>query len=147
MWKERELKELNPSFGGTETEKSAYMGSNGATFRLGRGMRGRVLPAQVYKRLPPDQRGPYLPVIIEACQEQFLSYEYRDGATSYGAFTYSLAKNLRARPRSTFNEVVTRTADTLKNLGYRQIPQIIGPASVVNKPIPGIKTKAGKSRE
>ncbi len=146
MWKERDLKELNPSFGGTETEKNAYMGQNGATYRLGRGMRGRVLPAQVYKRLPADQRGPYLPVIVEACQEQYLSYEYRDDATSYGAFTYSLAKNLRARPNSSFNQVVTRTATTLKNLGYRQVPQIIGPASVVNKRIPGQKALSGSAR-
>jgi hypothetical protein len=80
---------------------------------------------------------------VEACQEQFLSYEYRDGATSYGAFTYSLAKNLRARPNSSFNQVVTRTATTLKNLGYRQVPQIIGPASVVNKRIPGLKSVNG----
>jgi hypothetical protein len=33
--------------------------------------------------------GPYLPLIIEACQEKEFSYEYRDGATSYGAFTYA----------------------------------------------------------
>jgi len=141
MWRERELDKLNDQFGGTPTEKSAYMGRNGATYRLGRGMRGRVLPERVYKRLPPDQRGPYLPVIIEACQEQSLSYEYRDGVTSYGAFTYSLAKNLRAAPHSTFVQAVTRTAKTLAHLGYRQEPQIIGPSSIVNKPVPGAPSK------
>jgi hypothetical protein len=40
--------------------------------------------------------GPYLPIILEACQEEQLSYEYRHGTQSYGAFTYSLAATLRA---------------------------------------------------
>ena len=35
-------------------------------------------------------RGPYLPLIIEACGEDEFSYEYRHGAASHGAFTYSL---------------------------------------------------------
>ena len=35
--------------------------------------------------------GPYLPLIIEACGEDEFSYEYRHGATSHGAFTFSLA--------------------------------------------------------
>ena len=147
MWRERDLEKLNAQFGGSPEEKAAYMGYNGATYRLGRGMRGRVLPQQIYRHLPSDERGPYLPVIIEACQEKFLSYEYRDGATSYGAFTYSLAKNLRAEPRCTFNQVVTRTAKTLQHLGYRQIPQIIGPSSVVNKQIPGNKSATVSTRK
>jgi len=137
MWRERELRPLNDRFGGNRDERAAWMGSNGATLRLGRGMRARIRPESVYKRLPPDQRGPYLPLIIEACQEAQLSYEYRHGVTSYGAFTYSMVKNLRAQPGSTFNTVVTRTAKTLKSLGYSQVPQLLGPASVVNRPVPG----------
>ena len=101
-------------------------------------MRGRVLSESVYKRLPADQRGPYLPVIMEACQEGSLSFEYRDGVTSYGAFTYSLVKNLRSKPQSTFSAVVGRTAKTLDALGYRQVPQILGPAAVVNRRVPGV---------
>jgi hypothetical protein len=100
-------------------------------------MRGRTISKTTYHKLRPDERGPYLPVIIEACQEKNLSYEYRDGATSYGAFTYSFAKNLRAKPASTFVQAVDRTATTLRNLGYRQEPQILGPSKIVNKPIPG----------
>jgi hypothetical protein len=87
--------------------------------------------------LPADERGPYLPVIIEACQEGSLSYEYRDGATSYGAFTYSLVKGLRERPRSTFVAAVSSAAKTLQGLDYQQAPQILGPASVVRRSIPG----------
>lgn len=141
MWRERKLDPINDKFGGTPDERAAYMGNDGSTYRIGRGMRGRVIPKTTYQKLPPDERGPFLPVIIEACQEKNLSYEYRDGATSYGAFTYSFAKNLRAKPASTFVQAVDRTAVTLKNLGYRQVPQILGPTQIVKKPIPG---RAGK---
>jgi hypothetical protein len=137
MWRERDLTPLNDQFGGSADEKSTWMGSNRATFKLGRGMRARVLPNALYRRLPADRRGPYLPVILEACQEGSLSYEYRDGVTSYGAFTYSLVKNLRAQPRSTFNQVLNRTTKTLEHLGYKQLPQILGPATVLRRRIPG----------
>ena len=145
MWRDRDLPPLNKDFGGRDSEKAQYMGSNHATYRIGRGMRGRVLPQSVYRRLPADQRGPYLPVIIEACQENALSYEYRDGVTSYGAFTYSFVKDLRARPGSTFEGAVQNAASTLKNLNYAQVPQIIGPSSIVKSKIPGTPP-ARKSR-
>jgi hypothetical protein len=123
------------------------MGTNQATYRIGRGMRGRVLPHGVYRRLPPDQRGPYLPVIIEACQENSLSYEYRDGVTSYGAFTYSFVKDLRAKPGSTFEQAVQNAAATLTNLNFAQVPQIIGPSSIVKHPIPGTPSSALPKRK
>jgi hypothetical protein len=145
MWEQRELEPLNESFGGTAEEKTDYMGRNRATYRLGRGMRGRVLPANVYHKLRPDERGPYRPVIIEACREGELSYEYRDGATSYGAFTYSFVKDLRAKPRSTFINAVANAAGTLKRMGYDQQPQILGPKAVLNKPIPD-RASAGRRR-
>jgi hypothetical protein len=85
-------------------------------------------------------------VVIEACQEKFLSYEYRDGATSYGAFTFSMVKNLRQKPDTTFEQLITRTAQTLRNLGYKQEPQIIGPASIVRKRIPGAPAPAARKR-
>jgi hypothetical protein len=139
MWRQRPLEPLNDDFGGTSQERDKFMGRNRSTFRIGRGMRGRVLRQSVYHQLGPEERGPYLPVIIEACQEGSLSYEYRDGATSFGAFTYSFVKDLRAYPGSTFVKAVSRAAGTLKRMEYNQVPQILGPKSVVNKPIPGRK--------
>ena len=144
MWLQRDFQPINRDFGGHDHEKSAYMGKNRATYRIGRGMKGRVLSQSVYRRLPPEERGPYLPVIIEACQEGDLSYEYRDGTASYGAFTYSMVKNLRASPGLSFVRLVSHTAQTLKALNYAQEPQILGPDSVVNKPIPGAPTAAGR---
>ncbi|HEV8443705.1 MAG TPA: caspase family protein [Steroidobacteraceae bacterium] len=137
MWQQRPLDPINPDFGGTEKDKREFMGSNQATYRLGRGMRGRQVPQSTYRKLPRGERGPYLPVIIEACQEDKLSFEYRHGATSYGAFTYSFVKDLRQRRNSSFVEAVDRAAATLKTMDFDQVPQILGPKSVVTKPIPG----------
>lgn len=137
MWRQRKMNPLNPDFGGREKERAAWMGSDGATMRLGRGMRARVRAADAYRRLPPEQRGPYLPVILEACDEGNLSYEYRDGVISYGAFTYAMVKNLRAEPKSSFVKVVERTRKTLLNLGFPQVPQLLGPAAVIRHAVPG----------
>jgi len=87
--------------------------------------------------LVKQKRALYLPVLLEACGEEELSYEYRHGATSYGAFTYSMVKNLRANPATTFQMLITRTAETLQTLHYDQKPQIIGPDKVVRSRIPG----------
>ena len=66
-------------------------------------------------------------MIIEACQEDKLSYE----------FTFSFVKDLRQRRNATFVEAVDRAAATLKNLEFDQVPQILGPKAVVNKAMPG----------
>lgn len=137
MWQQREWAALNADFGGNAEERAAWMGRNGSTVRLGRGMRARVQTSDAYERLPREQRGPYLPVILEACDEGSLSYEYRDGVTSYGAFTYAMAKNLRAHPESSFVKVVERTRATLDRLGYQQVPQLLGPAAVIRRAVPG----------
>lgn len=145
MWRQRPLPPLNENFGGNQSQKRKYMGGNHATYRIGRGMKGRALAHSVYKKLKSEERGPYLPVIIEACQEDSLSYEYRDGATSYGAFTYCLAKELRRRPRSSFLQAVKGAANTLSEMDYMQVPQIIGPSSVVKRPIPGTRGRARRT--
>jgi hypothetical protein len=46
MWRQRALKPLNERFGGSRNERPAWMGSDGATLRLGRGMRARVQRVQ-----------------------------------------------------------------------------------------------------
>ena len=142
MWRERPLKPINNEFGGTPSEKTAYMGSNGSTYRLGRGMKGRSLKHSVYRKLAPDERGPFLPVILESCAEGGKAYEYREGTASYGAFTFALSRTLRERPTSTFLSAVSRVAKTLKALGFDQEPQLLGPGAVVRKRIPGVVSKS-----
>ena len=57
----------------------------------------RTKPNDEYDKTRKElgHHGPYLPILLEACQEQEFSYEYRDGATSYGAYTFCMAKVLR----------------------------------------------------
>jgi hypothetical protein len=138
MWRERKLPPLNDDFGGTTTEKREFMGTNHATLRLGRAMRLRKVDKADYNHLTSRSRPPFLPVLLEACREDQLSYEYRHGVTSYGAFTYSLVKDLRAQPRTTFDKIVAKTTATLQDLGYNQNPQLVGPKPVTSKPIPGL---------
>ena len=54
-----------------------------------------------------------MPVVVEACEENQLSYEYRHGVTSYGAFTFALTKTLSQarlkRKTITFAKLVAET--------------------------------------
>jgi metacaspase-1 len=146
MWCQRQLPPLNKDFGGSPAEKAEFMGQNHSTLRLGRAMRLRTLDKGDYDRLVSQSHPPYLPVLLEACRQDQLSYEYRDGVTSYGAFTYSLVKDLRNRPRSTFQQVISKTTATLQNLGYDQNPQLVGPDAVISKAIPGSPSQTRKRR-
>ena len=145
MWRERAMHAINDQFGGDAANRAAYMGRNGCTFRLGRGMRGRSLKHAVYRTLPADERGPFLPVIVESCSEGGKAYEYREGTASYGAFTFALARTLRAQPNSTFERAVSRVAETLKRLGFDQQPQILGPSAIVKKRVPGVVRRGSLS--
>jgi hypothetical protein len=84
--------------------------------------------------------GPYMPLVIEACREDQLSYEYRDGVESFGAFTFAMTKILRdARhtgKKLRFNQLAALTAQRLEFLGYEQQPSVRGPSEVVKEVIP-----------
>jgi len=144
MWEDRDLQSPNQSLEQSAIGK-AYLGRNGVTYRLGRGVVLRGLPNRRYdnQRKALRHKGAYLPIIFEACQEQELSYEYRDGANSYGAFTFSLAKVLReGRTRgknSNFRALTKLTTDRLKALGYKQTPSLVGPGTILGKAIPWVK--------
>jgi hypothetical protein len=139
MWKDRKFAEpINKNYGGTAEERRQMMGKNGVTYRLGRGMKlRRHLSKAGAQQLVKDKQGLYLPVLLEACGEGQLSYEYRFGTVSYGAFTYSLVKNLRNAPASSFTQLMTQTTETLTTLGYAQAPQLVGPTKVLDSPVPG----------
>lgn len=95
--------------------------------RIGRAISLRSMAKKQYDatRKTLKHHGPYLPIILEACQEEQLSYEYRHGAQSYGAFTYSLAATLRASRGKKVNPSFVRLMDgveeRLKKLKYPQV--------------------------
>lgn len=150
MWEERNWPanaQLNNRYGGTANERREMMGGNGVTYRLGRGMRLRpCLSKTDSHRLAKQKRALYLPVLLEACGEGQLSYEYRHGAVSYGAFTFALSKTLRAEPGVTFQRLIERTAQSLRNLRYDQSPQLVAPSAVKNAIVPG-DTPSAKAKK
>ena len=137
-----ELHRINEKFTPRRELAAQYFGESGATVRLGRGSMLRGATSAQYNRMVRDKDpaaiGPYLPVIIEACAEEELSYEYRHGAVSYGAFTYSLANILRRRAGKpiSFKKLVEETRDQLADLKYNQVPQILGPTKVLQARVP-----------
>ena len=123
-------------------KRQAYLGDSGASFRLGRAVALRRIPEGEQKQEEKDanHKGPFMPVVLEACQEQELSYEYRDGAASYGAFTYALTLALRQdrtqKSRPSFGQLARETKAKLKRLGYKQTPCLVGPKTRISRPIP-----------
>lgn len=84
--------------------------------------------------------GPYLPIILEACQEEQLSYEYRHSTQSYGAFTYSLAATLREsrgkKVNPSFVQLMDGVKERLKKLKYPQMPNLVGAKEVLKQTVP-----------
>ena len=74
----------------------ARVGENGTLRRIGRGQALRGDDAEQYnkRRDAYDHKGPYMPILLEACSENQSAYEYQHGAVSYGAFTYGLCEAL-----------------------------------------------------
>jgi metacaspase-1 len=125
-------------------ETPAYTGGNGASNRILRGVPLRTLTRDKGTRDLREKEyghsGPYLPLIFEACAESEYAYEYRDGVTSYGAFTYFMTKLLfragHERKKVTFQDLIKQVAKELKDY-YQQTPQLVGPKAWRKAPVSG----------
>jgi hypothetical protein len=144
MWIPRDLKLAKEKLFTKATKNTElYTGELGGTQRFGRGVSiwSDVSEYESTKK-KYGTHGPYMPLIIEACKEKEYSYEYVHGVTSYGAFTYSLTTILRdlnskqKKTKISFVKLVDLVSVQLKELGYQQTPQIIGPKFKVNGEIP-----------
>lgn len=139
MWVSRKFKRLNKDFSEQKAVSSNYFGKDGATVRLGRASILRGMSDSQYRRARKTRGGaivgPYLPLIIQACQENEYSYEYRHGVTSHGAFTYCFSKLLEKNPSASFQKLVKHTSRRLKELQYDQVPDILGPTAIQKAPI------------
>jgi hypothetical protein len=149
MWvprdfKSSEIRSLRPSLalddrGAERSEEKIeqFVGRSGVTHRL-----GSAAPLRRMRSTDLEDAGrnrPYMPLIIQACQEDQLAYEYRHGVTSYGAFTYTLSEALHrlgSGGKVTFRRLVTEVGRRLKDLGYAQAPAIRGPRQLVNAAVP-----------
>jgi hypothetical protein len=141
LWVPRELPpadqqapEGEPGTGGPQAAATRLLGRAGAL---------RILPRPRYVKVRQalGHRGPYKPVVYEACSAQESAYEYRHGVIPYGAFTYALAANLRrhgaAREPVTFKALLDETASTLqKTLDFDQHPVADGPSDILKANVP-----------
>ncbi len=86
---------------------------------------------------PFGHAGPFVPVLLEACQEEELACEHREGAAAYGAFTWSLCQvlNQRRRPKS-WGALRKEVERELRRMRYAQHPGLEGPAQVESRPVP-----------
>lgn len=156
MWEDRELPPITANFTNDAEAQRLYMGESGSVKRLGRAMILRKDSAKEYEKKKAEAQkenvafGPYLPVIIQACQEYEYAYEYRHGAQSYGAFTFALTRTLRNRKQITFNALVDQTAQTLARLRYDQTPTILGPNVIREANVPfqtGSKPRTSRKKK
>src|SRR5262249_18777054 len=114
---------------------------NRATKKLGTAMSLREnQTASQYRKAPRERRGPYMPVVMTACEEGGFAYEYHHGTIGYGVFTYALAKEFRkaekARERDvSFTELTERVNVTMKTLHYDQTSDVKGPKAACRAPV------------
>jgi hypothetical protein len=142
MWQERDFQSLTPQFAGNEDKRRALVGEHESTQRLGRAVPLRTLSDAAFRTVCTKRghKGPYMPVILQACQEHELAYEYRHGVVSHGAFTFALVTRLRSQATAahplTFRRLTELSAETLTSLGYNQRPAIAGPTAWKNAAVP-----------
>ena len=124
-------------------EKSNAKGAKATLHRLGcaQGIRSHTSERQKEERRKTyGHQGPYMPVILYACQENELASEYLHGVISYGAYTYGLDIELRraheAGEELSFDTLMKRVRDRLKRLGYDQRPAINGPKAQLSLQVP-----------
>ena len=129
-------------------DREAWTGSSGAVRRLGRASALWLPTDRDYRRAlkATGHKGPYTPVLLEACAEGESAYEYRHGVTSHGAFTFALCAVLReaARRRTrrplTFSGLIEQTAARIRAVvADPQYPQLLCPEERLKQPIPGLR--------
>jgi metacaspase-1 len=86
-----------------------------------------------------------VPMMLEACAEGELAYEYRHGVTAFGAFTYSVCSVLhqvaaqQKRPRMTYEQLITLARERIASVvGEPQNPQLNGADFRRRELIPGL---------
>src|SRR6266704_2733628 len=118
------------------TARAKFMGQKGSTKRLGTAMSLRQTRTEAeYDEAPRNRPGPYMPVVLTACEEGAYAYEYHHGAIGHGVFTYALAKELRKAQEAreaglSFNKLRDRVNATMKTLHYDQTSAVQGPKKV-----------------
>jgi hypothetical protein len=108
-----------------------FQGNSGNTRKLGLALSLRNKDDKTYQDLcsSSGHRGPYLPIIFEACEEGESAYELSSGNLKQGVFTYYLLQTVKENPSLSLLKILEKVKASIKNSGYNQHPQIIYPSS------------------
>ena len=141
MWIPREIGLARKKLFAKDPNSHLYTGEEGGTYRFGRAVPLWTDVKSFEKaKVTFGHKGPYTPLILEACQEKEYSYEYRHGVTSYGAFTYSITTILRRLQREkkkiSYSKLMELTTKLLNELSYDQHPIAVGAAEKINRTVP-----------
>ena len=138
---------------GDQSDRNAWLGKSGNLRRLGRATPLWTASAATFRKTKEEHghKGPYAPILFEACGESESAYEYRHGATSHGAFTYALCEVLRkARDRGTALTFADLNAAIAKRVGSvvaePQSPQLVCPGTRRREVVPGLARKAQRRK-
>ncbi len=138
VWVSRKPPTANRDLTTRKAKEISYIGKSGQR-RLMRATDLLTLKDEEFetRRETFGHMGPFLPIILQACQEEQLAYEYRHGVTSYGAFSYSLAQILRDRDNLPANliDLEQRAIHRVKQIADNQVPQIVAPGPHYDKPL------------
>lgn len=128
-------------------DRKKWLGENGSVRRMGRGTSLWTPSAGEYRaaKAAVAHHGPYVPVMLEACAEGELAYEYRHGVTAFGAFTYSVCSVLHQvarqskRPRMNFEQLIAQAAERIATVvAEPQSPQLNCAEARRREQIPGL---------
>lgn len=136
----------------SDEKKVLWVGSSGAKRRLGRGSPLWMDDAGQYKRTRTayGHKGPFTPVVFEACSEDQFAYEYQHGNVSYGAFTYAMCTELAKatypkRKRLSFRELLANVRDQVPEVATGpQTPQMLCPDERWDECLPGLDTRGAR---
>jgi hypothetical protein len=129
------------------SDRKSWLGESGSVRRIGRGTSLWTPSASAYKaaKAANDHQGPYVPMMLEACAEGELAYEYRHGVTAFGAFTFSVCSVLRQiameqkKPRLNYEDLIARTGQRISSVVPEpQNPQLHCAAFRRKELIPGL---------
>jgi hypothetical protein len=140
MWVPRDFSDVKEDVS-QRKKRPALFGKAGDVNRLGRSADLRT-DTRSFKRACKEfgHRGPFMPIIFQACEEKQFSYEYRHGVQSYGAFTYSLGLIMREAKKNkrklNWTQLMGAIAKKLKELKYDQTPCLVCPSALKHDPIP-----------
>jgi len=114
-------------------KQAEFFGAGGALRRLGRAaVLRRTMDAgfqAACRKL--GHRGPYMPVILQACGEAETAAEIRVGTVAHGAFTWAVNAELKQGRSMTWLGLIAAVTRRLRRAGIGQSPQAAGPGAVL----------------